>query len=137
MINCIRLLFSYYPSPDCQDLLSKLLTVSEKQRIKLSEIMKHPWINRGYSHQLKSHIHPEKLHETIQIDDSILSSMAECGYNGEDVKDIVLANKPLSENASYHLMIKRLNKGWGYPESHAAPNSCNESTFAQSRVRIL
>ncbi|XP_072036004.1 uncharacterized protein [Amphiura filiformis] len=117
---------------DCQDLLGKLMTIGERERITIHGIMKHPWINRGYSHHLKPSTNTGKLQDTINVDEHILSSMKDCGYNEDDVKETVLANKPLSENASYYLMIKRLNKGWGYPEGRAPAPSYTESTFEHS-----
>ena len=47
---------------DCKDLLKKLLEPKEQDRIKLPDIMRHPWMNRGYSRRL----YPSRYGESPQ-----------------------------------------------------------------------
>ena len=79
--------------------------------------MKHPWVNRGYSHHLKPQSNnAPKISDVIQLDNNILRLLTDCGYQEDEVREVVEANRPLSENASYHLMVKRIRQGWGSPE---------------------
>ncbi|KAJ8026683.1 Hormonally up-regulated neu tumor-associated kinase [Holothuria leucospilota] len=112
-------------SQDCQDLLTRLLTSDERLRINLREVMVHPWINEGEPATIVPSVFPNHLsHDELDID--IISSLKKCGYNETTIKEMVLINKPVIENASYHLLIKRLAGGWGYPDG-AEPTIMEET----------
>lgn len=111
--------------PDCQDLLTRLLTSDERLRINLREVMVHPWINEGESTTMVPSVFPNHLtHDELDID--IISSLKKCGYNETTIREMVLINKPVIENAGYHLLIKRLAGGWGYPDG-AEPTIMEEA----------
>ncbi|XP_077977821.1 uncharacterized protein LOC144433392 [Glandiceps talaboti] len=105
----------YTLTKDCKDLLGRMLEPNESLRIKVREMMKHPWLNRGYSCKLFPSRFPNKLNES-QLDETILSKMAEHRFDPANVIHAVIENKPVSDNASYHLMMKRLLRGYGYPD---------------------
>nr|XP_006811871.1 PREDICTED: SNF1-like protein kinase ssp2-like [Saccoglossus kowalevskii] len=87
---------------DCKDLLGKMLTLSETSRITLREIMKHPWMNRGYSSLLYPTKYPVKYDD---IDKSVVSKMAEHGYDPENVVAMVTQNKPVAANDDHRSVL--------------------------------
>ncbi|XP_022106830.1 hormonally up-regulated neu tumor-associated kinase-like [Acanthaster planci] len=109
---------------DCRDLLGKLLTANETERISLRDVMHHPWINRGYTHRLHPTQFPNRLTDQ-QLDGNIISSLVASGFSEAAVREAVTQNKPIAETAGYHLLRNRLAKGWGHPEG-AAP-AANDS----------
>ncbi|XP_071818441.1 uncharacterized protein [Apostichopus japonicus] len=112
-------------SKDCQQLLTRLLTSDERQRITLKDVMAHSWINEGHLTNLAPSVYPSML-ESEQLDGHIISSLKKCGYREEVIRETVLNNKPVVENACYHLLIKRIAGGWGYPDG-AEPTIVEEA----------
>ncbi|XP_033121071.1 serine/threonine-protein kinase par-1-like [Anneissia japonica] len=107
-----------YLTKDCKDLLSRLLKADEAVRIKLGDVMKHTWINRGYSHRLRSCCYPNKLTED-HLNKNVVSYIAELDFTKKEVTENVIENNPTPDHAMYHLLVKRLANGWGYPEKPA------------------
>lgn len=113
------LIISYFtcPSPDCRDLLRRLLEPKELDRIKLPDIMRHPWMNRGYSRRL----YPSRFEDSTPkplVDQRIIKALVQCGHQEDILTECVQENRPTSENAAYCLLAKRIAMGWGYPESN-------------------
>jgi Neu-associated kinase len=61
-------------SPECTDLLHGLLTSEPARRIKMPEIMSHPWIASNGSSTLKPHPYPNKL-SANDINEDIVEHM--------------------------------------------------------------
>ncbi|XP_038047387.1 serine/threonine-protein kinase par-1-like [Patiria miniata] len=103
---------------DCRDLLGKLLTANETERITLRDVMRHPWMNRGYTRRLCPAQFPNRLTDT-QLDANVISSLVASGFGESAVREAVTQNRPIAETAGYHLLRSRVAKGWGYPEGTA------------------
>ncbi|CEI93550.1 Putative CAMK/CAMKL/KIN1 protein kinase [Rhizopus microsporus] len=52
---------------DCLDLLTKIFVVNPKQRITLSAIRSHPWINKGYDEPINNYLPHRQPLETIDM----------------------------------------------------------------------
>lgn len=102
-------------SKDCQHLLTRLLTSDERQRITLKDVMTHSWMNDGHADGMAPSVFPNNLTDE-QVDGNVIASLIKCGYSEETVREIIKINKPVVENASYHLLVKRIAGGWGYPD---------------------
>ncbi|XP_071801112.1 uncharacterized protein [Asterias amurensis] len=100
---------------ECKDLLGKLLTADEKERISLCDVMRHPWINRGYTRRLYPSEFPNRL-TNEQLDTSVISSLVSGGFTESVIRDAVTQNRPIAETAGYHLLRKRVSNGWGFPD---------------------
>ncbi|XP_070568178.1 serine/threonine-protein kinase MARK1-like [Ptychodera flava] len=111
---------------DCKDLLRKMLEPNESSRIKVREIMRHSWINRGYSCKLFPSKFPVKPQEN-QLDETILNKMVDHGFDSAAVISSVIERKPVSSSATYHLMVMRLMSGYGYPDVETATVSEEET----------
>ena len=72
IIAAIYSLFSLYA--ECTDLLHGLLTSEPARRIKMPEIMSHPWIASNGSSTLKPHPYPNKL-SANDINEDIVEHM--------------------------------------------------------------
>ncbi|CAO3579831.1 unnamed protein product [Absidia cylindrospora] len=73
-------------SKECVDLLSKILQVDPKRRESLAFVRNHPWMNKGYSTAINSHL----LHRPPLdiIDDDIVQRMHEYGFGQpEDIHE--------------------------------------------------
>ncbi|XP_071956741.1 uncharacterized protein [Antedon mediterranea] len=106
--------FPDFLTKDCKDLLSRLLTVDETSRIKLSEVLKHSWMNRGHSKRLMACSYDNLIADNLNMD--AISYMSELGYSAKEVIENVLQNRPVPANAVYHLLVRRLEKGCGFPD---------------------
>nr|XP_054752927.1 serine/threonine-protein kinase MARK2-like [Lytechinus pictus] len=111
---------------DCRDLLQRLLEPKELDRIKLPDIMRHPWMNRGYSRRL----YPSRFEDSTpkpEVDQRIIKALVQCGHHEDILTECVRDNRPTPENAAYCLLAKRIAMGWGYPESSNGNTSALES----------
>ncbi|XP_041463325.1 serine/threonine protein kinase OSK1-like [Lytechinus variegatus] len=111
---------------DCRYLLQRLLEPKELDRIKLPDIMRHPWMNRGYSRRL----YPSRFEDSTpkpEVDQRIIKALVQCGHHEDILTECVRENRPTPENAAYCLLAKRIAMGWGYPESSNGNTSALES----------
>jgi len=105
-----------YLSPDCQDLLRKLLDPSPNLRIKMHEIMSHPWLNY---HSFPVEIIPYKpVVDMKEIKPHIVKYLVKKHeYTEAEVIDAIVHRKPVALKALYYLVDKRLKQGLTYPEA--------------------
>ncbi|KAI8968257.1 kinase-like domain-containing protein [Mycotypha africana] len=57
-----------YLGKDCLDLLTKIFVVDPKQRITISGIKAHPWMNKGYEEPIRNYLPRRQPLETIDMD---------------------------------------------------------------------
>ena len=93
-----------------KDLLRKILNTDPNTRYTLQQIKSHPWFN----------INITKINEgllvnisVIPIDEKILTKMEEYGFNREEAKQNLLANRHNHITTSYYLLLKKIVKAGG------------------------
>ncbi|KAG5356025.1 Protein kinase kin1 [Yarrowia sp. B02] len=62
-------------SPECKDILSRMLVVNPLQRATLAEILQHPWMSRGYEGPPDSYI-PYREPLTLPLDPAVVQEMS-------------------------------------------------------------
>eukprot|EP00898_Chlorokybus_atmophyticus_P004719 jgi/Chlat1/5248/Chrsp33S05012 len=93
-------------SPECADLLRKLLNGRSNERIKMPEILVHPWItNNGRELPIPSA--QKDLKKDIPIDEEILADMAAAGFAPDIVVSSVRQNSLNQVNATYTLILEK------------------------------
>lgn len=124
-----------YLSKGAIDLLSCMLEPDYSKRIKIKEIMKHPWFNK-----VKNQLTPGidiKNNEHTPIDENILKQMLKYGYNINDCRDNLQHMKNNSLTTVYYLLLKKFihNKGQSIADlkspaflEYMMKNSCSEGT---------
>jgi len=124
-----------YLSKGAIDLLSCMLEPDYLKRIKIKDIMKHPWFNKA-KNQLTPGI-DIKNNEHTPIDESILKKMLQYGYNIDECRDNLQHMKNNSLTTVYYLLLKKFihNKGQSIADlkspsflEYMAKNSCSEGT---------
>lgn len=74
-----------YPShlsSDCKNLLSRMLVTNPSNRATVSEIIMHPWMNRGYDTLVDSHL-PHRAPLTLPVDMEVVQNMTGFGFGTE------------------------------------------------------
>ena len=105
-------------SPNCKDLITKILKVNPKKRIKLEEIMKHPFLKNGM--EWYNNIFSEYFSKTIGVDEreieinnEIVEKMVnEMGYSNanNNIVNNILNNKHNNITTTYYLLLNKLNQ---------------------------
>ena len=94
-----------FVSDNAKDLIRRILVVNPNHRLKINQIIKHPWfkqfndkisLNNGLS--LKELI--------IPIDEEIVQQMIEFGYKPEDIRKNILSNRHNHATTVYYLLVK-------------------------------
>lgn len=94
-----------FVSDNAKDLIRRILVVNPNHRLKINQIIKHPWfkqfndkicLNNGLS--LKELI--------IPIDEEIVQKMIEFGYKPEDIRKNILSNRHNHATTVYYLLVK-------------------------------
>jgi len=99
-----------FVSDQARDLLKKILNTDPHSRYNLNNIKAHPWFNFSSA----------KLNEgllvnisIIPIDDKIILKMEEYGFNTEETRQNVLANRHNHITTTYYLLLKKLVRNGG------------------------
>ena len=105
-------------SPNCKDLITKILKVNPKKRIKLEEIMKHPFLKNGM--EWYNNIFSEYFSKTVGVDEreieinnEIVEKMVnEMGYSNanNNIVNNILNNKHNNITTTYYLLLNKLNQ---------------------------
>ena len=105
-------------SPNCKDLITKILKVNPKKRIKLEEIMKHPFLKNGM--EWYNNIFSEYFSKTVGVDEreieinnEIVEKMVnEMGYSNanNNIVNNILNNKHNNITTTYNLLLNKLNQ---------------------------
>lgn len=94
-----------FVSDNAKDLIRRILVVNPNHRLKINQIIKHPWfkqfndkisLNNGLS--LKELI--------IPIDEEIVQKMIEFGYKPEEIRKNILSNRHNHATTVYYLLVK-------------------------------
>jgi protein-serine/threonine kinase len=92
-------------SPEVVTLLSRMLVVNPNKRAKLSEILAHPWMIKGYENQPLSFV-PHRTPLTLPLDPTIIMEMyaLELGESEEQIADdlSMIISSDLYSEASKH-----------------------------------
>ena len=135
-----------YLSKGAIDLLSCMLEPDYLKRIKIKDIMKHPWFNKT-KNQLTPGI-DIKNNEHTPIDESILKKMLQYGYNINECRDNLEHMKNNSLTTVYYLLLKKFihNKGQSIADlkspaflEYMAKNSGSEGTnnYIQNTIKMV
>ncbi|KAI8969253.1 hypothetical protein BDF20DRAFT_839190 [Mycotypha africana] len=90
-----------YPShlsTDCKSILSRMLVTNSTHRATVSELMIHPWMNKGYDGPVNNYV-PERLPLTLPIDMNVVRGMTEgFGFGTEEeikqqLEDIITSDE--------------------------------------------
>ena len=99
-----------FVSDQARDLLTKILTTDPNNRYTLNQIKSHPWFN----------FNTVKVNEgllvnitIIPIDDKIIMKMEEYGFNKDETRQNVLANRHNHITTTYYLLLKKIVRGGG------------------------
>ncbi|KAI9312873.1 hypothetical protein BX666DRAFT_1982764 [Dichotomocladium elegans] len=74
-----------YPShlsSECKNLLSRMLVTNPNHRATISEIIVHPWMNRGYDNIVDSHL-PDRAPLMLPVDSDVIRNMTGFGFGTE------------------------------------------------------
>lgn len=117
-----KILSGHFEIPDrlsanCKDLIKKILKVNPKKRIKLDEIMKHPFLKTGmeWYKDIFREVFSQKFKDEVEIEvnNNIVNKMIdEMGYSNENNNIInnIQANKHNNITTTYYLLLNKLNQ---------------------------
>jgi len=99
---------------DCVDLLLKMLKLKEEDRIQISQIREHPWLQKDFDGPPQSYLpDPEEIND---VDMDIIDQLKQIGFteaSSEDSINEILSRKRTQLVATYTLLLskkKKLNK---------------------------
>ncbi|KAG1246215.1 hypothetical protein G6F68_014736 [Rhizopus microsporus] len=75
-----------YPShlsTDCKSVLSRMLVINPAHRATLSELMIHPWMNKGYDGPIDNHL-PDRLPLSLPINMEVVRQMTGFEFGTEE-----------------------------------------------------
>jgi len=102
-------------SDDCVDLIVSMLRVKEDQRIPISDIRNHAWMNKGYEDEpipcyVMSPVPVDK------VDQDIIKKLKKIGFNDnqDEMIEQIMSAEQNQLVATYHLLLekKKLKKSW-------------------------
>ncbi|KAJ1734456.1 Serine/threonine-protein kinase [Coemansia sp. Benny D160-2] len=137
-------------SPECKHLLSRLLVVSPQRRATMGEVVRHPWICKGYpDNQLVNSYLPERtpLVSGDQIDRDVVHEMAQyIGFGFGSEEEIRLGLESVLTEDWYRSWVKdnlaphinavrdQVHKDVLCVQSMQAPNSSDAGSPQDGRV---
>lgn len=92
-----------FVSEPCKDLIKRILITNPLKRIKISEILKHPWLNMSNPQFFDGLIISKYV---IPIDEEIICKMEKYGFTKEEARANVLSNKHNQFTTTYYLLVK-------------------------------
>lgn len=72
----------FYYEIDCKNLLSRMLVTNPNHRATISEIMVHPWMNKGYDELVDNHL-PDRAPLMLPVDTEVIRNMTGFGFGSE------------------------------------------------------
>ncbi|KAG1169106.1 hypothetical protein G6F70_008695 [Rhizopus microsporus] len=75
--------FPYHLSTECRAILSRMLVVNPAHRATVSELMVHPWMNKGYDCPVKNHL-PDRLPLSLPINMDVIRQMTGFEFGTEE-----------------------------------------------------
>ncbi|XP_065184162.1 serine/threonine-protein kinase MARK2-like [Sycon ciliatum] len=98
------------PSAECRDLLLKLLNPNPEERISLSDVFHHPWLNRDGDAGFVPTPHPNFPTES-ELDDRIIQHMVKTlSCSMHDIIRAMTSNRAVHASACYKLLARRLER---------------------------
>lgn len=70
-------------SSDCKSLLQRMLVTNRKQRASMSEVVVHPWMNKGYDAPVENYL-PKRKPLQLPIDMNVVRGMKGFEFGSED-----------------------------------------------------
>lgn len=95
-----------YLSPSVRDLVRKMLNPNPKERLTISEIRLHPWVNDGFTEPPPSLMTIRQ--PVFEVREEILEQVVSLGFkNNDEVRKKILENERCQVVALYHLLLDR------------------------------
>jgi MAP/microtubule affinity-regulating kinase len=89
-------------SPDCADLIKKMLVVDPEQRATIEQIRKHPWLSSVQD--CMPDVHAVEITDESKVNQTVLTDMEALGFNKEQVVQSLLKNTFDDSSATYFLL---------------------------------
>lgn len=123
------------PSAECRDLLLKLLNPNPEERISLSEVFHHPWLNREGDLEFKPTPYPNFPMEN-ELDDRIIHHMVKSlSCSMHDIIRAMTSNRAVHASACYKLLARRLERyERAQPHKTATANTVQRSESQSARA---
>lgn len=94
-------------TPTVRDLIKKMLNPVPADRLTISEIRVHPWLNEGYTEPPPSLLPVRQ--PVFEVREDILGQLTSLGYkNIDECRKKILDNEQCQVVAAYHLLLDRL-----------------------------
>ncbi|XP_049850993.1 probable serine/threonine-protein kinase MARK-C [Schistocerca gregaria] len=101
--------FPAWLTPECVDLLTRMLCLAEKDRITLEEIKTHPWILKDYDEPPPSYLPPMRPLNTL--DDDIMHQLVLIGYQDtHQTRRCIMQGGTGSIITAYHSLLNQKNR---------------------------
>jgi MAP/microtubule affinity-regulating kinase len=110
IVNC-QYYVPDYVSPDCRDLIGRMLVVDPKQRATIDQIREHRWVLEDGAPVAKFSGMPFTMPTTLDdIDMSLVAEMEHVGYEQEHVIRAILSETYDEAAATYFLLKAKRHK---------------------------
>lgn len=93
---------------DCVDLLTRVLVVDPKRRATLSQVINHPWMNKGYDDPVTNYIPHRQALESIDMD--VVEGMGGFGFG--DPRDIYARLEHIIANSDYQKAASQVDQNY-------------------------
>ena len=98
-------------SKNAKNLIKKMIKLKPDERIKITEIKKHPWF-KLFNEENNIHKGLDEKKIIFPIDEEIVKNMEEIGFNKMEVRYNIIKNEHNNITATYYLLLnKKINKG--------------------------
>ena len=96
-----------------------MLEPVETKRLTMRDLLSHPWVNKGHLHlqpwDLKSRLDPRDVNDTV-----VKYMTHKLNYSDSAIREAVINRKANAMTANYNLLLQRLERGLGLPETGAS-----------------
>jgi serine/threonine protein kinase len=118
--------FPEHVTPECKDIIKRMLTVSERDRITIAEIKRHPWINNGYTAPIDPMLPAVSFVHTV--DPEVLKQLQLLGFEDSPaLRRAILQSEPKNPAVTmYHTILRNLRRA-GMSQG---TNSASESEYS-------
>ncbi|KAK5164841.1 Serine/threonine-protein kinase [Saxophila tyrrhenica] len=102
--------FVEYPpwlSPECRNLIARMLTTNPSERATLQDIMNHPWMTKGFNGPPDNYL-PSRKPVQLPLDPAIIDKMTGFDFGAADVITAQLTK--IIESEDYQRAIRNLEK---------------------------
>lgn len=135
-------------SPECRDLIGRMLVVNPKHRATLDQVREHPWTREGGRVVPKAFIAKLQVPLSEQdMDQEVLEELVHIGFEREYAMQAVLSNSYDDAAATYYLLVEAKKRRTPTPTRPAAPGTTtttpngttpsNATTIAQQQTQSV